>query len=116
MVPTPIALGLTLCEKVIVEEATRNITLVNCFSRLRAAAFPFQPVPFSVCAALTDAHGAGTIHVTVTRLETDEVIHDWQAPATFPDRFAVVRVRFRINDCSFPAPGRYQIMLSVNGE
>jgi hypothetical protein len=59
MVPTPIALGLTLCEKVIVEEATRNITLVNCFSRLRAAAFPFQPVPFSVCAARFGNHSRG---------------------------------------------------------
>ena len=34
MVPTPTAFGLTLCEKIIVEEGSRRITLINSFTKL----------------------------------------------------------------------------------
>jgi hypothetical protein len=116
MVPTPVAVGLTFCEKLIVEEATRNLSMVNCFSQVRATSFPHLSAPFFVVAALTNSQGTGTIELALTRLETDELIQRWQYPIQFPDRFAVVRVRFRISDCSFPAPGRYQFTLLVDGE
>jgi hypothetical protein len=32
MIPPPIALGLTLCEQVIIEGGTRRATLVGCFN------------------------------------------------------------------------------------
>ena len=35
MSPTPTALGMHLCEYLIVEEATRRVSLINCFSALR---------------------------------------------------------------------------------
>ena len=33
MVQRPIAIGLSVCEQVIVEEESRNVSLINCFSR-----------------------------------------------------------------------------------
>ncbi len=36
MTPRPIALALTICEKIIVEERTLNVTLVSCFTKLIA--------------------------------------------------------------------------------
>ncbi len=41
MTPTPVAIGLTLCERVIVEEGTRNLTLVSTFISLQGEEFPF---------------------------------------------------------------------------
>ena len=116
MVPLPTAIALILCEKAVVEEGTRNVTLVNCFAKLSPTDFPSGPVSFVAYAALTNAQGPATIKVVVTRLETDEVLDSWQGAVVFPDRFTEVRVRFRIRDRSFPAPGRYQFTLLVDDE
>ena len=42
----PIAIGLRLCQHAIVEEKTRNITLVNCFRKLTFATFPAEAASF----------------------------------------------------------------------
>jgi hypothetical protein len=43
MNPPPLLLGLTLCEKVIVEESTKNVTLVSTF-RVNRCTFPLSGV------------------------------------------------------------------------
>src|SRR5262249_18935117 len=116
VVPTPIAVGLLICEKMIVEAGSNNISLINCFTQFRATTFPFRASPFHAIAFVTDAEGTGTIEWTLTRLETDEVIERWQGPGAFPDRFAVTRVTIRVAEWSFPAPGRYQLTLPIDGE
>lgn len=116
MIPKPIALGLFLCEKVIFEEGTKNVTLVSLFTSLNVDRFPFQPQKFALFAALTDGLGDGIIEVVVTRLETDERIYMRQYPVHFPDRRVEVRTVFRINECPFPAAGRYQFTLLLDGE
>ena len=116
MTPIPIALGLTLCEKVIVEEGTRNVTLMSTFTKLRAWEFPSPPRQFDVYVVLTDGLGDGIIDLVGTRLETDERIYSLSMPVHFPDRRMEVRLRLRINGCSFPEPGRYQFTLLIDGE
>jgi hypothetical protein len=37
-----------VCEQVIIEEKTRNVTPVNCFSRRKYGSFPSEMTPFSV--------------------------------------------------------------------
>ena len=116
MIPRPTAIALILREKVIVEEGARNVSLVNCFTKLNWPRFPSVPVSFSGYAALTNANGTGTIKLMVTRLDTDETLDRWESTVHFPDRFAEVRVRFRIRDLSFPAAGRYQFTLLADNE
>lgn len=48
MIPKPIALGLFLCEKVIFEEGTRNVTLVSLFTILHVDRFPSQSQKFAL--------------------------------------------------------------------
>lgn len=52
----PIAVGLFLCEQVIVEERTRNVTPVNCFTQRAVKAFPGS-FSFVLFAVLTDGLG-----------------------------------------------------------
>lgn len=105
MNPPPIALGLTLCEKVIVEEGTRNITLVSTFTKLYADDFPSSPQRFAFAAVLTAGQGDGTVDLVITRLDTDKETYSIRRSLRFPGRLAEVRVVFHIRDCSFPAPG-----------
>ena len=116
MVPRPVLLGLTLCDHVIVEERTRKVSLVGCFSAIRVGSFPATPPPFSGFALLTDGLGDATIQLSVSRMETQEDIYIREMPCHFPDRLTEVRVHFRIHQCVFPAPGWYQVTLLADGE
>jgi hypothetical protein len=116
MIPPPIVLGLTICEKAIVEEGTRNVTIVSTFTRLVVDEFPSPPQRFSVYSVLTEGLGDGTILLTVTNLETDEEVDRIERSFRFPDRLAEIRLLFRIRECSFPVEGTYQITLYIDGE
>jgi hypothetical protein len=116
MNPPVIALGLTVCEKIIVEERTRNTTFVSTFTRLVVDEFPTPPQRFALAAALTGGQGQGTLDLVITRLDTDEETYALQRRLVFPGRLAEVRVIFHIRDCSFPAPGQYDAVLLVDGE
>jgi hypothetical protein len=116
MNPLPIALGLTLCEKLIVEERTRNTTLVSTFTKLLADQFPSRPEKFVFAAVLTGGHGDATLELVLTHLETDAETYALRRPIHFPERLAEVQVVFHIRDCAFAAPGQYDATLFVDGE
>jgi len=46
----PVVLGLTLCEQVITDAKSRNVTLVNCFTHRLVELFPSEPISFVVFA------------------------------------------------------------------
>jgi hypothetical protein len=116
MNPPVIALGLTLCEKVIVEERTQNTTIVSTFNKMFAEDFPSRPERFALAAVLTGGQGEGTVDLVITRLDTDEEIYSLRRQLRFPHRLAEVRVAFHIRDCSFPTPGHYEAILLVDGD
>src|SRR5438132_908605 len=60
MNPPPMALGLTLSEKLIVEERTRNTSYVSTFTKLLADQFPTAHERFAGAAGRT-THGTGRI-------------------------------------------------------
>jgi hypothetical protein len=116
MNPFPSVLGLTLCEKAIVEEHTRNITLVSTFSRFVLDEFPSPPQRFVLYIVLTGGLGRGIIDLVIRHVETDEENYTNRLQVDFPDRVGEVRVLFRINRCSFPRPGEYQLTFMLDGE
>jgi hypothetical protein len=59
MVPLPTVLGLIVCEKVIVEERTKNVSLISCFDRLVVEQVPTPPQQIAVFSTLTDGQGVG---------------------------------------------------------
>src|SRR5260370_10563590 len=75
MVQRPTAVGLFLCEQLIVEKGTDNLTVVNAFIRQTVASFPSEPFPFLVFALLTDGLGDATIDVVISRLDTMEDLY-----------------------------------------
>ncbi len=112
----PAAVGLLLCEQAIVEEATRNVTPVNCFTSRTVRQFPSELLAFSVFAILND--GSGDIHLDVTleRLDTLAELHRRSVSARFSDQLENMRCIFRIRDFSFPVAGAYQVLLYADDE
>jgi len=115
MSQVPIARGLAVCENVIFEERTRNLTLVNCFTMKRAPAFP-APIRFVVAAFLADGEGDMEMAVSVQRLDTMEEVYESTRILHFPDRMLEVRFVLRIENYRFPVAGTYEINLFANGE
>src|SRR5207244_3355115 len=107
---------LTICEKVIVEEGTKNVTLVSTFTKLLADTFPTSPQKFTVYTVLTGGVGDGIIDLIVRDLETDQVVHEARLPVRFSDRLMELRVLFRVTSCVFPSPGAYQFTLLLDGD
>jgi hypothetical protein len=116
MIPPPLTVGLTLCHYVMVEEGTKNVSLIGGFSKFRARKFPFTPSPFCVYTSLTGGHDTGELELAVTNLQTDEEVFALRRPLTFPDRLTKVSVLFRLNNCRFPAEGFYLMTLLMDGE
>src|SRR4051794_1231891 len=99
MIPTPLSIGLTLCNSIIIEEGTRNLTLVGSFQGFRADEFPFTPSPFYAVTALVGGHGEGELELAVTHLESDDELFAIHRRLSFPDRLIPVRVSYRLRNC-----------------
>jgi hypothetical protein len=95
----PLVVGLLLCEQLVIEENTHNVTH-----------------RFTAFAALTDGLGEVTIDVAIKHLEDYEEIYRQAVRLRFTDPLQEVRFIFRVTQCSFPAAGAYEIGLSADGE
>jgi hypothetical protein len=115
MAQIPTAIGLLVCEQVIIEERTHNITLVNCFTLRKIGSFPSEPQRFAVFALLTDGQGDIDLKLVIERLDTGEEIFSQPRSLRFPDPLEEVRFLFRITTCSFPVARRYDVVLFAEG-
>jgi hypothetical protein len=110
----PTVIGLLVCQLAVIEEQTKNVTLVNCFTKLKVERFPSELRRFTVFAALIDGAGDVTLEVVVVRLSDGDRIYERPVRLSFGDRLQEVRFIFRVTDCSFPAAGQYEIQLHAD--
>lgn len=112
----PVAIGLLLCEQIIVEERTRNVMPVNCFTRRAVDRFPSVPFPFVSYSIITDGQGDVALSLAIQRLDTLEDVYRRRLAVRFVNPLLEARCVFRIRDCSFPIPGGYLVSLFADGE
>jgi hypothetical protein len=120
MTPKPVAIGLLLCDRVIVDKDTNSPSAIGIFTGLAVERFPSEPQRFSVLAVLTDAQGDGRGRLAVYRLDQhwlrQEEIYVTEHAIRFPDRFAVVNFNLRVRTIRFPASGSYELVLFVDAD
>lgn len=116
MIQRPSAVGLILCEQVIIEEKSRNVTVVNSMSRLVCRAFPSLPQRLVVGALLRDGLGQGRMTLIVSRSDTPEDFYERSWSVNFLDPLRDIRLIVRLHDPTFPVPGRHQFSLLADGE
>jgi hypothetical protein len=111
----PIAIGMVLCEQVIVEERTHNITSVNCFSIREVDDLPDQATFFAL-AWLANGLGEMLAELIVERLDNLEETFRVNRQLDFPDRLHDMRFVARIRNCHLPVAGLYEVSLIIDGE
>ena len=115
VIQRPSAVGLLLCRSTIIEQGTKHVTLVNSFQRLALPRFPFAP-SFSAYTVLTDGLGDMRLSLIVSRCDTMEEIYTRTLRMAFRNPLPHVPIYWQIRSCSFPLPGRYQFVLTANGD
>jgi hypothetical protein len=112
----PAATGLLVCEQVIIEEGTKNVTPVNCFLRRKVKQFPTEGLNFFVFGILNGGNGDIRLDAKIQRLDTLEEILERSASFRFRDQLQEVYCMFRFRECSFPVAGGYEALLFADNE
>lgn len=113
----PTVLGLTICEDVVVEPTSRDVSLIRTFTGLSVSSFPATCRPFCVFGGLTDGFGEIQAELKVTvYAEGIEDIYRLRSKLHFSDRLQIVYYLMRVSRCPLPRPGSYVFSLSLEGE
>ena len=112
----PVARGLFVCEQVIVEAGSNNVSLINCFTRRHAGTFPSAPMRFAVCSLLAGGLGAVTMRLEISRIEDTKLVYRRSMVTVFEDRVQEARFVLRLTDVIFPEPGVYSVVLFADDE
>lgn len=112
----PIPRGMFLCEKLIVEERTRNVTLVNLLTQWVVDEVPTAPQQFVVFALLANGRGTMPVELRVTRLKDGEHVFSQVQPITFENPLAETRFASRMSRFRFAEAGLYEFSLEIGTE
>lgn len=116
MIQRPVAVGLLLCEQAIIEEKSRNVTPVNCFTRRFVEHLPSENLTFTVLAFLTDGLGELELSLVIENLDGGTEIYQRTSRVQFENPLSEYRLSIRVRNCKFPGPGDYQATLLAQNE
>ena len=116
MLRVPIPIGMLLCEQVIVQEQTRYVTPVNCFTHRAVKQFPSEAFPFVVFTILTGSQGDVPLAIVINRLDTLDLVYRATFSVRFTSPLQAVRCTLRVLNCRFPIAGHYEVLLMAGGE
>jgi hypothetical protein len=113
---TPSVQAFLVCDYVIEDSVTKKKSLIGLFTHLQAMSFPFQHQQMGLYFCLTDAEGTYQFDIDLIYLHREQLI----CRATLPniaiaDRLQISDFGINIPSLIFPAPGRYEFRLRMEG-
>jgi len=114
--PKPSVQAFLVCDQVIEDSLTKKKSLIGIFTHLQAVAFPFQHQQMGLYFCLTDAEGTYHFEIDLVYLNDEQLV----CRATLPnivigDRLQISDFGINIPSLIFPAPGRYEFRLRMEG-
>jgi hypothetical protein len=115
-IPRPTVQAFLVCDQVIEDSLTKKKSLIGIFTHLQAVAFPFQHQQMGLYFCLTDAEGPYHFDIDLMYLNSEQLV----CRATLPnidiaDRLQISDFGINIPLLIFPAPGRYEFRLRMEG-
>jgi hypothetical protein len=111
----PVAVGLMLCDQVIVDKDTNKPCLIGIFTGLAVQDFK-APQKFSAFVALTNGRGQVSVDLIGFRLDNGDQVYKQSFAVVFPDPLTVVNMNIRVRSLVFSAPGWYDFVIRIRGE
>jgi hypothetical protein len=105
-----------VCDQVIEDSLTRKKSLIGIFTHLQAVAFPFQHQQIGLYLCLTDAEGPYHFSIDLVFLHNEQLISRASLlTIVIRDRLQISDFGLTIPSLIFPAPGRYEFRLRMDG-
>lgn len=115
--PLPHCTALLICEKVSVSQITGAVSLHNLIEEFRLRSFPGRSSRFTIYLQVYDGIGRYSLSVEINDLGDDSSIAVAKVPdLDFPDRLAKIAVTIPIDSVPLPRPGRYELVVFVDGQ
>lgn len=115
-IPKPTVQAFLVCDQVIEDSMTKKKSLIGIFTHLQAPSFPFQHQQMGLYFCLTDAEGLYHFDIDLIYLNSEQLV----CRATLPnidigDRLQISDFGINVPLLIFPAPGRYEFRLRMEG-
>ena len=105
-----------VCDQVIEDSLTKKKSLIGLFTHLQALNFPFQHQHMGLYFCLTDAEGNYRFDIDLVYVNTEQLICRTTLPdIVIADRLQISDFGINIPSLIFPAPGRYEFRLRMEG-
>jgi len=115
-VPKPSVQAFLVCDCVIEDSLTKKKSLIGLFTHLQAMAFPFQHQQLGLYFCMTDAEGTYHFDIDLVYINTDQLVCRASLPnIVIGDRLQISDFGINIPALGFPAPGRYEFRLRMDG-
>ncbi len=115
-IPTPSVQAFLVCDQVIEDSQTKKKSLIGIFTHLQAASFPFQHNQMGLYFCLTDAEGTYHFDIDLAYINTDQLVCRYTLPKiVIADLMQIFDFGINIPSLMFPAPGRYEFRLRMEG-
>ena len=112
----PIGVALVVCERVIIEDQTKNKTLVSIFNNISVRGFPCRHDRLCVYVALTNGQGSSKISLVLKVIEDGSKVFSADGQVDFQDVHQTVEVIFNIRDFMFYKAGAYAFEVYAGDE
>ncbi len=115
-IPTPTVQAFLVCDQVIEDSLTKKKSLIGIFTHLQTASFPFQHQQMGLYFCLTDAEGLYHFDIDLVYLNAEQLVCRAALPnIEIGDRLQISDFGINIPLLIFPAPGRYEFRLRMDG-
>jgi hypothetical protein len=106
-----------VCDHVIEDSLTKKKSLIGLFTHLQSVSFPFQHQQMGLYFCLTDAEGPYQFEIDLVYLNDEQLLCRATLPnIDIPDRLQISDFGINVPAIVFPAPGRYEFRLLMNGK
>ena len=115
-IPTPSVQAFLVCDCIIEDSLTKKKSLIGIFTHLQALSFPFQHPQLGLYFCITDAEGTYHFDIDLVYVNTDQLVCRASLPhLVIGDRLQISDVGINVPALVFPAPGRYEFRLRMEG-
>ena len=111
----PVVLNMSICDLVLRDQKTNNISLINLFNQIVCGSVPFTHYRMHVYVALTEGRGTYNGELRMKHTATDKVILSVKGEIKMVDPLTVTEMDFELRNVRFTQEGKHHIELLLDG-
>ena len=112
----PECLSMIICDDVYRDERTKKTVLVGAFSTINTPSFPCLHPRMVAFFTLTNGRGECELSLKVDHEQTGATLLEMKGPLNLTNPLDIVDFHVELVGLRFPGPGKYWILLAVDGE